>query len=130
MAIGALGDIAFEASVFKILTFDKLKRTGKGRWTEHNIIGEKPKLEFLGPSLEEINLDIHLNSLFNVIPEDELQRLRHYRDTGEVLTFVLGNKVVGKGKYVIMGVDETHTAYSHKGKLIKADASISLKEYV
>lgn len=130
MAIGALGDIAFEVSVFKILTFDKFKRSGKGRWTEHNVIGEKPKLEFLGPSLEEISLDIHLNSLFKVDPEAELQRLREYRDTGEILTFVIGNRVVGKGKYAVMSVDETHKAHSPKGKLIKADASINLKEYV
>ena len=127
MAIGALGDIAFEASVFKILTFDKLKRSGNARWSEHSIIGEKPKLEFLGPGLEEISFEVHFNTLFNVSPEIQIEKLRTYRDTGEVLTFVMGNKMVGK--YVIQGVDETHTAYNQNGKLIKANVNISLKEY-
>jgi len=130
MAIGALGDVAFEANVFKILTFDNLKRNGSSRWAEHNIIGDKPKLEFLGPSLEEISMDIHLNTIFNVTPATELETLRNYRDTGEILTFILGNTVVGSGKFVIQSISESHKAYTKAGKLIKANVTLNLKEYV
>ena len=47
--VGNLGSlITFEVSSDKVLTFDKMKRTVKGRWATHDAIGGKTKSEFLG----------------------------------------------------------------------------------
>ena len=48
--IGHIGKtVVFETNDKKILTFSKMQRTVKGRWTSHARVGEKPKSQFLGP---------------------------------------------------------------------------------
>lgn len=59
--IGTLGrKIIFEVSDNRVLTFESMSREVSGRWTEHEVLGVKPKAEFLGPGLQTISLTIHL----------------------------------------------------------------------
>lgn len=51
--VGNLGSlITFEVSSEKVLTFDKMKRTVKGRWATHDAIGGKTKSEFWGQEMQ------------------------------------------------------------------------------
>lgn len=51
--IGTLGrKIIFEVSDNRVLTFESMSRDVSGRWTEHEVLGVKPKAEFLGPGLQ------------------------------------------------------------------------------
>lgn len=53
--IGTLGrKIIFEVSDNRVLTFESMSREVSGRWTEHEVLGVKPKAEFLGPGLQTI----------------------------------------------------------------------------
>ena len=61
--IGTLGrKIIFEVSDNRVLTFESMSREVSGRWTEHEVLGVKPKAEFLGPGLQTISLTIHLSA--------------------------------------------------------------------
>lgn len=73
--VGNLGSlITFEVSSDKVLTFDKMKRTVKGRWATHDAIGGKTKSEFLGAGNASITLPIFLSSMHGVRPRVTLEQ--------------------------------------------------------
>lgn len=117
---------------FKVLTIDEFKRTSSGRWATHEILGakNKPKLEFIGPSLEEISFSILLNSSVGVDPEAELIKLRQFRDEGIICTLILGSKQVTDHSLVIQRIDEAHKTIDNKGKILVAAVNLSLMEYM
>lgn len=129
--IGNLGKIiTFEVSDEKVLTFSGLSRTGKGRWATHNIIGKRPKSEFLGPDLQDITFKIHVTAMHGVRPRKTLKAIRKAALNGTVMDFVVGGQRVGSNKWVITSVSEAWGCVYAKGDLISADVSLSLREYV
>lgn len=106
------------------------QRQSSARWAEHEIIGQKPVAEFLGPGTEEVSFDMLLDIELGVKPENELEKLRNMRDTGELVFFILGNKPVLKNRVYITQLSENITRTSGKGEVQAIEVSISLKEYV
>ena len=51
MLVGFMADIPFIVSSRFIRTFDDYGRGSAGRWVQHDIIGDKPVLEFIGPDV-------------------------------------------------------------------------------
>ena len=47
--IGQFGEISFEVSSDKILTFEDFKRESESNFTNHNLIAQKPRTEFIAP---------------------------------------------------------------------------------
>ena len=84
--IGTLGrKIIFEVSDNRVLTFESMSREVSGRWTEHEVLGVKPKAEFLGPGLQTISLTIHLSAALGVKPRrilDMVERMVEKRFGG------------------------------------------------
>lgn len=129
--IGNLGEyIVFSVSSDKVLTFNKMTQTVKGRWTNHNVIGKKPKSEFLGADTRSLNLSIKLDVMLGVKPIKVLKTLEHAVEDGSVFPFILGGKKVGSNSWVITQMSETWDCVYSKGELIKASVSLTLQEYV
>lgn len=129
MLVGFLGGTPFLVSRKYIYTFDDYQRGTSARYASHEIIAKKPMLEFLGPDAESISFKIKLRSDQGLSPRIELDKLRKYRDTGKVLTLVLGGRVVGKTRWVIESIGETVNFWSKTGQMLSCDVSITLKEY-
>lgn len=125
--IGVLGDIAFEASDKRLRTWQDARRTGQARWATHDVIGTKPKSEFIGPGLDTISFSVRLDIERGVIPRDELRKLREYRDTGKVLQFTIGGELVGDFK--INGLDEGWKRFDRNGVLTTTEVGLQLEEY-
>ena len=100
MLVGYMGNIPFITSRRYLMTIDDYERNSEGRWAQHDIVGQKPVLEFLGPDLENITMKISLRRDHGVNPESILSQLRQMRDTGEAFTLVDG--------IVKLGVCVTH----------------------
>lgn len=136
MAIGNLGSlITFNVSVdkknnLKVLTFNKLSKKVSGRYATQNIIGKKPKTEFLGPDLATLSFEITLSAMHGVKPRKTLDKIETAIEKGEAFTFTLGGSKVGKNKWVITNVSETWDTIYNKGELVSATANLSLQEYV
>ena len=136
MAIGSLGSlITFEVSTdkkgkLKVLTFDKLSQKVSGRYSTHNIIGSKPKTEFLGADLRALSFNIHLSAMHGVKPRTTIENIEKAVESGTVLPFAVGSKKVGANKWVIESMSETWEEIYNKGELVSASLSLSLKEYV
>lgn len=58
MLVGFMADIPFIVSSRFIRTFDDYGRGSAGRWAQHDIIGNKPVLEFIGPDVEKISFSM------------------------------------------------------------------------
>lgn len=50
-ALGLLGVIPFVCSSSVVMTFKDLQVERSDRWATHEVIGQKPKLEYIGPQL-------------------------------------------------------------------------------
>jgi phage protein U len=127
--VGSFGGVAFEVSTKKVLTFSDFSRSGSSRWSVHDIHLKKPMPEFLGPGQETISFKIKLHALYGVNPETELNKLRAFRDTGKVSSFILGTKPISSSYWYIDDISEGYKTIDGKGRVISVEATITLKEY-
>lgn len=129
--IGNLGKlIVFEVSSDKVLTFGKMTKKASGRWATHNIIGNKPKSEFLGPGQGNISLTVFLTVNHGVKPRSTIEKIEKAVESGTPFPFVLGGKQVGSNQWVIADMSETWDEIIMDGRLISANLTLTLAEYV
>lgn len=129
--IGNLGKlIVFEVSSDKVLTFGKMTKSVKGRWTTHAVIGNKPKSEFLGPDQGNISLPIFLTVNHGVRPRSTIEKIEEAVEKGTPFSFVIGGKKVGNHKWVITNMSETWGDIIKDGRLVSANLTLNLAEYV
>lgn len=142
MIVGYMGNIPFITSRRYLMTFHDYERNSEGRWAKHDIIGQKPVLEFLGPDTEKISMKIQLRRDHGVNLEETLNQLRSMRDTGEAFPLVLGSKVIGNilkrlwknspfstssGLWVLKGLTEIVKHWAG-GNLYIVEATVTLEE--
>ena len=143
MIVGYMGKIPFITSRRYLLTIDDFERNSEGRWAKHEIIGQKPVLEFLGPDTENITMKITLRRDHGINPDSILSTLRNMRDTGEAFPLVLGSKVIGDaimslikkrpfgtstGLWVLKSISEPVKHWAGGNPYI-VDVSVTLEEY-
>ena len=129
--IGNLGSlITFAVSSSKVLTFNKMTQTVKGRWATHSVVNAKPKTEFIGADLRGIVLNIKLDATHGVKPRNTLNEIEKAVENGTVMQLVIGGKKVGNHKWAITQASETWDTIFNKGELITASVSLTLQEYL
>lgn len=129
--IGSLGDlIVFEVSGSKVLTFDGLKRTVKGRWTTHAVIGGKPVPEYLGADRQSITLSVFVSTAHGVTPRKIIECMERAAEEGIPYTFVVGGRKIGGNKWTIESVSETWGEMIEDGRLLSAHLDLTLAEYI
>lgn len=127
MEIGTFGEIVFETSRTRIRTFDEFKRTSKARFAEHAVTGRKPVLEFLGPELDEVSMQLLFAASLGVKPSDEIDALRVVLLEGAEQNLVVGG--YNFGRFALTSMEEDWQKFDGKGRLLVAAVSINLKEY-
>jgi len=118
-----LGSIKFDLITY----FNGLDDSQKHNYAEHQTIESKPKLQFIGDELDELNIKLNFHSSF-CTPENELKKLKNTSKKHEELPFILGN---GKyiGKFVILEITSTTQQSDKLGNLISIESEIKLKEW-
>lgn len=129
MLVGFMADIPFIVSSHYIRTFDDYGRGSAGRWAQHDIIGDKPVLEFIGPDMEIISFSMQLRADQGIDPSKELEKLRKLRDTGQYFPLVIGGKLITDNMWVIESLDESVSFWGKFGSIMSAKVSVTLKEY-
>lgn len=127
--LGSFGDIVFEVSTKKVLTFNEFERTNSPRWNMHNTLQNKPQAEFEGPGSDEISFSILLKSELGVNPEKEAAKLRTFADTGKKAPFIRGNKPISTNMWAIQKVTEIHRNIDNLGNVLTIQLQIDLLEY-
>lgn len=130
MIIGSLGDVSFVVARSLVRTFRDYSREGNGRWAKHDLIGQKPVLEFLGKDIEKISFTMVFRADQGINPEKEAQKLRKMRDNGEIMVLILADKPVGDNSWVIESLGESVTFWDAFGNIQSMSVDVSLQEYV
>lgn len=128
--IGNLGQmIVFEVSIGKVLTFDKMTQSVKGRWAVQEPISGKPYPEFLGPGQRTISLPIYLSAMHGVRPRRTMEQIESAVEDGTPYTLVIGGRKVGSYQWVITEMSEVWETVIKDGTLASASLTLSLAEY-
>lgn len=130
MPLGALGDIVFQVSSREVITFSGMKRTTKARYASHEINGQKPLLEYLGPDGEEISFTMKFSPSWGVDPTEQAEKLRELCEKGEAMYLIIGNQTVGANQWIIESVGESLVSVDNMGRVIVSEVDVTLKEYV
>jgi hypothetical protein len=128
--IGNFCDIVFEVSDEKIYTFSSFELDASARYGTHEIIGEKPKTEFIAPNLRTISLTINLNGNYGVTPIVEMHQWINLAETGEADYLVIGWDVLGDDRWVVKSVSETWDTFFNKGELFSGKIDVVFEEYI
>ncbi|WP_227014025.1 phage tail protein [Paenibacillus psychroresistens] len=120
----------FQVSADKIRTFDDFVRNNADRWESHEIIGQKPKKEFIGPGLDQITFNMRFDANLGVSPRKEMEALMVLSRNGKAAPLIIGGKALGVNKWIITGLVHKWKNIDNKGNLLQADLEISLEEYV
>lgn len=128
--IGKWGkEIKFFVKSKKQLSFTGMKRSSSGRWAAHNIIGKRPKTEFLGPGMDEITMDVILDADMGVNPRKAMKKFRFACKKGEVHYLYINGKKVCRNPMAISSVVESWDRIWSKGELVRAMVSVTFSEY-
>ena len=128
--IGSFGDVVFEVSADKISTFDGFARSASSRWQAHEILGQKPRSEFVGPGLDTITFTMRFDVRFGVNPKQEMDKLLIMCREGRAATLIVGGEPIGVDKWVIKSITQRWTHVDGAGRCIVGTADVSLEEYV
>ncbi|MCD8364783.1 MAG: phage tail protein [Clostridiales bacterium] len=123
------GSIKFSVSSSKVFSFNNMKRSYSGRWASHNIIGKRPKMEFQGPDLDEITIEVILDAEMGVTPRSVMNDFRSAAKSGKVGYFYVGGSKVAVNKFYIEKGTENWNEIWNKGELVRATAQLTFKEY-
>lgn len=128
--IGSFGDVIFEVSQKKTLTFNDLEMKSSAKWDEHSIHRNKAKLEFDGPGLIDLSYSLLLRAELGINPMKEIAKLDRMKNKGEAHLFILGQKPIAPNKFVITDSSAGLKNIDQKGNVLSAEVTLSLKEYV
>ncbi|WP_051650219.1 phage tail protein [Selenomonas sp. AB3002] len=102
----------------------------QSRFGTHEINGQKPLLEYLGPDGEEITFTMRFSTSWGVDPTAQAQQLRELCEKGEAMYLIIGNQTVGANMWVIESVGESLVSVDNMGRVIVSEVDVTLKEYV
>lgn len=129
MLVGFMAGVPFVVSKNYVRTFDDYNRSGSGRWAKHEIIAQKPVMEFIGPDTEKISFSMLLRSDMGITPNTELNNLRKMRDKGKVFSLVIGGRKIGTNSWVVESIGETVNFWGKLGGILSVKVDITLAEY-
>uniref|UniRef100_A0AAU8B5B0 Uncharacterized protein n=1 Tax=Dulem virus 34 TaxID=3145752 RepID=A0AAU8B5B0_9CAUD len=106
-----------------------MSREVSGRWHEHEILGAKPKPEFLGAANQTASLTIYLSASLGVRPRSVIETVEAMVESGTAEYLVIGGKTVGRNPFRLLSSSEAWDKVYSRGQLAKATMTISLGEY-
>jgi phage protein U len=128
--IGSLGDVVFVVSAETMRTFDDFQRNTESRWGKHDIIGQKPKSEYLGPGLDTISFNVRLDASFGINPRKEMDALVELTRSGKAVPLIIGGKGLGINLWIIKSLSQKWTTVDNRGNVLIGSVDIELEEYV
>ena len=127
--VGSYGDIIFQVCSRTVLTPKKLTHTASANYGSHSMLLGKPRLQYVGPMLEEVKLEIVLRADLGVKPRTQLTTLRKMMQDGTAAYLVIGAEPVCELPMVITDMSETWDTILNRGELWQTTVSLTLKEY-
>jgi phage protein U len=124
--VGSLGEVAFEASSERIMTWNNCVRDTSANFAAHEVIEGKARLQFLGLGLDEFSMAITLDASW-CSPEVEMRKLDVMQQSGRAYRLILGGR--NFGRFVLEGKTENRVRTDGQGRTMVAYVQLKLKEY-
>lgn len=121
MQVGTFGPLTFEVSGDHVLTLANVKRDIKARYQEHQVLGAKPRLEFLAPELQVFTFTVTFSAKYVDI-KGQLAALKTFVEEGSYDRLIIGG--TNYGHHVITDQSEEWR------NIMTAGVSLTLKEYI
>lgn len=128
--VGTLGSIRFRVSDQTAVILQNMKREVSGEWSEMERIGKKPLMAFAGAGLQKVTLTVFLDAGLGAAPRELLEEIEEMTEQGRAEYLIIGQRQVGRGRWVIVKSSEAWDRIFLKGELFRATAELTLKEYV
>lgn len=129
MTVGAFGELIFQVSAHKILTFGSLSVQTEARWTEHERHLQNPLPEYQGNQNDKITVPVYLSAFAGTNPAEEIGKIRSMIKTGSPHYLVIGTTAYGNVRWVIQKAKIDMQRYDNEGDLLEATVSLTLLEY-
>lgn len=124
-----MGDIPFITSDKYLLTPSKIEQSISARWADHDLIGQKPVSQFVGPNLEELNFKIILSAEHGINPKEQIEKLKDLVNNGIVFPLIIGGSPVNKNYWRLESFSIGDSYYTATGHIFQTEIAIKLKEY-
>ena len=125
--IGSFAGVSFRVSYGHVLNFHSLSKDASGRYATHEVIGLKPKKEFLGPGFDSAQFTMELHASQGVNPTEVIRVMEEYSQSGRYSYFILGGRNLGK--YVVTSISQAYEIIMQSGKVMYAKLDVGLEEY-
>ena len=125
--IGTWGDIAFSVSRGQVKTFNALKWDTSIKYATHDRHLKTALLEYTGRDADSISFSMLFCIMVGVHPSNESRNVDRAAKHGRVARLIVGGK--SYGKMVCTKVSKDLERFDHRGRVISAKVSVSLKEY-
>lgn len=111
--------------------FQSMQKSVSARWEEHKVFGDKPLLEYGGPSLIEVEIKMKWIMPVTADPTFNLFILQEIMDLAIPLPLILGLLPMGRGAslFVMTDLSWNPNYFFQNGVIMGADATLKLKEY-
>ena len=118
--------VKFQTSSWGVFTFNNFKRKQTVRTVEHALICQYPKLEYMGPALQDITFTMELNALLGVRPKmvEELLINR----LGWIAPLVIGGRNICS-QAMLIGLTESYDIIMSMGEVMSMKIDVTMKEY-
>ena len=120
--------LKFAVSSDRVLTFDNFRLDSAVRTSKHNMVGAKPKLEFDGPDLDTVSMEIKLSALKGVRPRDIEKKLRGHIRRGAVAPLVEGGRAILR-RAMLTKISESYGIVVRGGRVAEITVQATWTEY-
>jgi len=125
-ALGVFGTIPFVCSSSVVLTFKDLQVERTDRWATHEVLGQKPKLEFIGEQLISVSFSVQLSATHGVSPLVALTLFKRVMQAHEPQRLLIGSDYFGK--FILESMSETRKHHNNFGQCVFAEVTLNLRE--
>jgi phage protein U len=126
--VGSFGLVVFQVSEHALALVRNVQRKTSVRIEEHQVVGAKPRLEFIAPELDQTSFKVFWTATFGVNPRLEISKLRELCSAGSAQYLILGGE--NFGRHVLLEVTEDWKRSGPDGAPIAAEVSLNFKEYL
>ena len=127
MPTGSWGNIIqFTVSSTQALPLDNITRQKTARFAEHDIVGQPPRYEFVGPGLGTFSAEVYLGAPLGVVPRAILDQLQAACDAGTSAILVInGANVFRVGSLAVLdSISEAWSTFTGSGGLVTARGTL------